>query len=142
MKRANFRLRRRGACGFLLFTMPDREQETTSAVAPPPAPAATKPAPSTKPTPRKLPPYNVVLLDDDDHTYEYVIEMLGAIFGHPKEKGFQLAKEVDSTGRVIVMTTHKELAEHKRDQILAHGADPRLERCRGSMSAIVEAAME
>lgn len=30
---------------------------------------------------RLIPPYNVVLLDDNDHTYEYVIEMLRAVFG-------------------------------------------------------------
>ena len=90
--------------------------------------------------PRQLPPYNVVLLDDDDHSYDYVIEMLRAIFAYPAERGYQLAKEVDSTGRVIVLTTHKERAELKRDQILAYGADPRMERSKGSMTAIIEPA--
>jgi len=28
------------------------------------------------------PRWNVVLLDDDDHSYEYVVEMLGALVGH------------------------------------------------------------
>ena len=87
---------------------------------------------------RRQPPYNVVLLDDDDHTYAYVIEMLKALFGHPEEKGFQLAEEVDTTGRVIVLTTTMEHAELKRDQIHAYGKDPRMERCKGSMSAIIE----
>ena len=41
---------------------------------------------------KRQPPYHVILLNDDDHTYEYVIEMLKALFGHPVEKGFQLAK--------------------------------------------------
>jgi len=35
-----------------------------------------------------LPPYNVILLDDDDHSYEYVILMLKKVFGYPIEKGF------------------------------------------------------
>jgi ATP-dependent Clp protease adaptor protein ClpS len=87
-----------------------------------------------------LPPYNVVLLDDDDHSYEYVILMLKAIFGHPPERGFELAKEVDATGRVIVATTHLEEAELKRDQIQAFGPDPLIPRCKGSMSATVEPA--
>jgi ATP-dependent Clp protease adaptor protein ClpS len=39
-----------------------------------------------------------------------------------------------------VLTTHKELAELKRDQILAYGADPRMEESKGSMRAIVEPA--
>ena len=90
---------------------------------------------------RRQPPYNVVLLDDDDHTYAYVIEMLKALFGHPEQKGYQLAEEVDTTGRVIVLTTTMEHAELKRDQVHAYGKDPRMERCKGSMSAIIEPSM-
>jgi ATP-dependent Clp protease adaptor protein ClpS len=51
----------------------------------------------------------------------------------------QMAVEVDSTGRVIVLTTTKEHAELKRDQIHAFGPDPLSSReCVGSMSAIIE----
>src|SRR5262249_49548996 len=89
---------------------------------------------------RRQPPYHVVLLNDDDHTYDYVIEMLKALFGHPVEKGNLLAKEVDTRGRVIVCTTSLERAELKRDQIHAYGPDPRIERCKGSMSAEIEPA--
>jgi ATP-dependent Clp protease adaptor protein ClpS len=89
---------------------------------------------------KRQPPYHVILLNDDDHTYEYVIQMLGELFGHPVEKAFQMAKEVDSTGRVIVDTTTKERAELKRDQIHAYGPDTRLARCKGSMSAVIEPA--
>jgi ATP-dependent Clp protease adaptor protein ClpS len=81
-----------------------------------------------------------VLLDDDDHTYAYVIEMLSAVFGYSATRGMLMAEEVDSTGRVIVMTTHKELAELKRDQIHGYGADFRIEKCKGAMSAVVEPA--
>ena len=87
-----------------------------------------------------LPPYNVVLLDDDDHSYEYVVLMLKKVFGHPIEKGFEMAQEVDATGRVIVATTNLEQAELKRDQIHAFGPDPLIPRCKGSMSATVESA--
>jgi ATP-dependent Clp protease adaptor protein ClpS len=89
---------------------------------------------------RRQPPYHVVLLNDDDHTYDYVIEMLKALFGHPEEQGYLMAKEVDTKGRVIVCTTSLERAELKRDQIHAYGPDPRLERCKGSMSAEIEPA--
>ena len=87
-----------------------------------------------------LPPYNVVLLDDDDHSYEYVILMLKKVFGHPIEKGYEMAQEVDAKGRVVVATTNLEQAELKRDQIQAFGPDPLIPRCRGSMSATVEPA--
>ena len=90
--------------------------------------------------PRRQPLYHVILLDDDDHTYEYVIEMLGKLFAHDVTKAYMMAKEVDGSGRVIVDTTTLERAELKRDQIHAYGADWRMDRSRGSMSAVLEAA--
>jgi ATP-dependent Clp protease adaptor protein ClpS len=89
---------------------------------------------------KRQPPYNVILLNDDDHSYEYVILMLQKLFGYPVEKGFLMAQEVDTKGRVIVMTTALELAELKRDQIHAYGPDPLIPRCKGSMSAVIEPA--
>lgn len=86
------------------------------------------------------PPYHVVLLDDDDHSYEYVIEMLGRLFGHGREKAFQMAQEVDAAGRCNVYTGSLEQAEFKRDQIHGFGADWRIPRCAGSMSATLEPA--
>jgi ATP-dependent Clp protease adaptor protein ClpS len=99
---------------------------------------APKPAPRPRPKPHPLPLFNVILLDDDDHSYDYVIQMLRRLCGHSEEQGYRLAHEVDSSGRAVVYTTHLELAELKRDQILSFGADPRNARCRGSMSAVVE----
>ncbi|MDQ4002748.1 MAG: ATP-dependent Clp protease adaptor ClpS [Actinomycetota bacterium] len=87
-----------------------------------------------------LPPYDVVLLDDDDHSFEYVVRMLKTLFGHPLEKGYRMAMEVHTTGRVVVATTNLEQAELKRDQIHAFGPDPLVPRCKGSMSATVEPA--
>ena len=88
--------------------------------------------------PRRQPPYNVVLLDDDDHTYHYVIAMLQQLFAYPEERGYQLAREVDATGRVILLTTTLEHAELKRDQIHAFGPDRVMSRSKGSMSAVLE----
>lgn len=88
--------------------------------------------------PQKQPRYHVVLWNDDDHTYQYVIAMLQQLFGHPPERGFQLAKEVDAEGRVIVLTTTREHAELKRDQIHAFGADRLLARSKGAMKASIE----
>ena len=89
---------------------------------------------------RLEPLYNVVLLDDDDHTYDYVVEMLTKIFGFTETVAFRHAVEVDTDGRTIVLTSGWDEATLKRDAIHAYGADWRLERSKGSMSAIVEPA--
>ena len=91
--------------------------------------------------PEVEPPYHVILHDDDDHTYEYVIEMLKAIFGHSEDTGYRMAKEVDESGRVICATVHKELAELRVEQIRDYGPDPRLARSKGSMRASMEPAV-
>lgn len=90
--------------------------------------------------PKRQPRYQVILWNDDDHSYDYVIRMLGELFHYPQERGYQLAKEVDTTGRAIVLTTTKEHAELKRDQILAYGKDDLIRNCKGSMTATIEPA--
>ena len=87
---------------------------------------------------KRQPRYNVVLLDDNDHTYNYVIRMLGRIFAFNEEKAFLLASEVDRAGRAVLMTTTRELAELKQEQIHSFGTDPLIDHCKGSMSAILE----
>ena len=90
--------------------------------------------------PRLAPLWHVVLVDDDDHSYDYVIEMLGKLYHHNLQTAFRMAQEVDSAGRVIVQTMMLEPAEFKRDQVHAYGKDWRIERCAGSMSARLEPA--
>ncbi|HEY8504585.1 MAG TPA: ATP-dependent Clp protease adaptor ClpS [Gemmataceae bacterium] len=89
---------------------------------------------------QRQPPYHVVLLNDDDHSFDYVIRMMRSLFGYPAEKGYQIAYEVHTRGRVVVCTTSLERAELKRDQIHAFGPDPLIPRCKGSMSAEIEPA--
>jgi len=81
--------------------------------------------------------YHVVLLDDDEHTYDYVIEMLQKLFFLSFESALQHAIEVDNTGRTVVITCEKPEAEFARDQIHAFGADPRMAKSKGPMSAIL-----
>lgn len=84
--------------------------------------------------------YHLVLLDDNDHTYQYVVEMLGRIFGYGKDKAFAIASLVDSQGRAIVETAEYEIALRHQRLIHSYGADPRIEHSVGSMSAILEQA--
>ena len=97
---------------------------------------AIKPAQETRP--RKQPLYHVVLMDDNDHTYDYVVGMLRKIFAMNAGDAFVRACQVDSEKRVILDTTTLERAELKRDQIHTFGRDWRIPRCEGSMSAAIE----
>jgi ATP-dependent Clp protease adaptor protein ClpS len=81
--------------------------------------------------------YHVVLLDDDEHTYDYVIEMLQKLFFLSLEIALQHAIEVDTTGRTVVITCERPEAEFARDQIHGFGADPRMPKSKGSMSAVL-----
>jgi ATP-dependent Clp protease adaptor protein ClpS len=86
------------------------------------------------------PLWNVVLLDDDDHTYDYVIEMLVRLFFKSVEDAYRHAIEVDTHKRTVVMTCDRPAAEFARDQIHGYGPDWRMPKCKGSMSAILEPA--
>lgn len=112
---------------FLVVIMSQREQNITK--------TGRRKRQAAKRKNKPLPLYHVILYDDNDHTHEYVMEMLKSLFGYPSHMGLSLADRVDTEGRAIVFTTHKELAELKRDQIHAFGTDVRVATCCGSMSA-------
>ncbi|MGE3855899.1 MAG: ATP-dependent Clp protease adaptor ClpS [Dehalococcoidia bacterium] len=111
----------------------------TTRPVPPPTPVVF-PTEVDEPESRAERLWRLVLIDDDDHSYDYVIEMLGAVFGYGREKSFALARIVDTQGRVTLMTAEKAACEAKQGQVHAYGADPRIPRCKGSMTAIVEEA--
>jgi ATP-dependent Clp protease adaptor protein ClpS len=115
-----------------MFDDPRQESESWTATLVPERKAA------RKGKRRRIPRYNVILWDSDLHSYEYVQRMLQELFGHSPEECFQMAKTVDTEGRVVVLTTTKEHAELKRDQILAYGKDDTIRGCKGSMHATIE----
>ena|SRR5438477_9263427 len=84
--------------------------------------------------------YHVIILNDDEHTFDYVIEMLQAVCGLPFPAALAHTMEADSTGSSIVHTCGLEEAERKRDQVHAYGPDWRMPNSRGSVAALVEAA--
>jgi ATP-dependent Clp protease adaptor protein ClpS len=87
-----------------------------------------------------VPLYRVVLLDDNDHTYDYVIEMLQKIFIFTLEEAYRHAEEVDRCGRTVLITCELPEAEFARNQIVSYGPDRRLARSKGSMAAVIEPA--
>ena len=112
--------------------------KSNAAVAEPDVATAVEPREKRGQKPKRQPRYHVILWNDDDHTYGYVIHMMQELFGHTKEKGFQIAEQVDKQGRAVCLTTTFEHAELKRDQIHSFGADPGIPRCKGSMYATIE----
>ena len=86
----------------------------------------------------KVPLYRVVLLDDNDHTYDYVIEMLQKIFIFSLDQAYRHAEEVDRAGRTVLITCELKEAEWGRDQIHAYGPDWRLPRSHCSDNLLLD----
>lgn len=103
-------------------------------------PKRSKPDPKKDSKQKRQPPYNVLLMNDDDHSVEYVVAMCQKLFGLSPENGIQIAKQVHEQGLSIVWTGTLELAELKQEQIHAFGADPLISECNGSMTARIEPA--
>ena len=95
-------------------------------------------APRSRAEPASEPLVHVVLLDDDEHTYDYVVRMIVTLFAYSVREAFAMAREVDTTGRVVVATTHRERAELKCEQIAGFGPDPLIDYSRGPMRACIE----
>src|ERR1035437_7008809 len=92
---------------------------------------------------QKEPNYHVIIWNDEEHSYDYVVNMLMTIFGHSHAKAYDITWEVDHAGKGIAWTCHQELAELKRDQVLAFGADPRMPLVsKGSIRATIDPAPE
>lgn len=84
--------------------------------------------------------FHLILLDDQEHTYHYVISMLGAIFAYGWEKAYAIACMVDAQGEAILMTGGHDEVKRKQEAVHAFGADPHMPESKGSMSAIIEPA--
>jgi len=66
---------------------------------------------------RRIPPYNVVLENDDLHSFEFVVESLRKALCCTEQRAIQFTSEAHTTGRAIVWTGPKEVAELKAEQI-------------------------
>lgn len=85
--------------------------------------APTKPSEDTKTIIKRQPPYAVIVLNDDAHTFDYVITGFQKVFGYNVQKSFTLAKEINDKGRAIVWVGTLEVAELKKEQIESLGPD-------------------
>jgi ATP-dependent Clp protease adaptor protein ClpS len=77
----------------------------------------TRPKGREQPQTRLLPPYNVILENDDFHSFEFVVDVLCKVLGCPVERAFQLTLQAHTSGRAIIWTGQKEVAELKVEQV-------------------------
>ena len=77
----------------------------------------TKPKVRDETRSRRVPPYNVILENDDHHSQEFVVGVLRKTLGYSQERAYQLMLQAHTTGRAVVWTGPKEVAELKADQI-------------------------
>jgi ATP-dependent Clp protease adaptor protein ClpS len=93
------------------------------AVEAPPEPEVRRKERPDEAKPKRQPPYAVIVLNDEEHSFQYVIDAFSKVFGYPREKSYSLALHIHTHGQGIVWSGSKEVAELKRDQIRAAGPD-------------------
>lgn len=79
-----------------------------------------KPAPTRKP-PGHLPPWKVLLHNDDKNNAGYVVETIVELTPLNEQDAVNRMKEADETGVALLLTTHKERAELYKDQFQSKG---------------------
>jgi ATP-dependent Clp protease adaptor protein ClpS len=89
----------------------------SSEARPPDTVVSTRPKPEEKTRTRRIPPYNVILENDDHHSFEFVVDVLCKALSYSKERSFQLTLQAHTTGRAVVWTGSREVAELKSEQI-------------------------
>lgn len=88
--------------------------------------AATLTRPDRKTTPQSqppqpMPPWKVLLHNDDKNDFEYVIRTIMSLTPLNVEDAIQRTMEAHKTGVSLLLTTHKERAELYRDQFQSKG---------------------
>jgi ATP-dependent Clp protease adaptor protein ClpS len=77
----------------------------------------TKPKEKEETRTRRLPPYNVILENDDYHSFDFVVDVLRKALGYNEQRAFALTDQAHTSGRAVVWTGSKEVAELKLEQI-------------------------
>lgn len=67
-----------------------------------------------------LPPFHIIIENDDYHTMGFVVEVLQKTFAHPEMVAIELMAIAHTTGQAVVWTGAKEIGELKLEQLLTH----------------------
>jgi ATP-dependent Clp protease adaptor protein ClpS len=81
---------------------------------------STRSKPNTRP-PQMLPPWKVLLHNDDKNSRDFVVEAIIELTPLNKQDAEIRMKEADQTGVALLLTTHKERAELYKDQFESKG---------------------
>ena len=97
--------------------------------------------PEEKNSTRRIPPYHVILLNDDHHSMEFVVGVLCKTIGCNVEKAIQYMLEAHQSGRAVVWTGSREVAELKVDQITScHEVRTSDNKTLGPLGCLIEPA--
>jgi ATP-dependent Clp protease adaptor protein ClpS len=66
---------------------------------------------------RRVPPYHVVLHNDDHHSIEFVVSVIQKALGFNQQRAILLTIKAHTEGKAIIWTGPKEVAELKVEQI-------------------------
>jgi ATP-dependent Clp protease adaptor protein ClpS len=89
---------------------------------------------------RRVPPYNVILENDDYHSMEFVVEVLQKALGCNEQRAILFMHEAHTTGRAVIWTGPKEVAELKVEQIHTYSEIRPAGRDLGPLSCLIEPA--
>jgi ATP-dependent Clp protease adaptor protein ClpS len=79
--------------------------------------AATRPLEQTRPAVHRIPPYNVILENDNYHSMDFVVQVLIKVLGCAMQRALLLMLQAHTTGRAVIWTGSREGAELKVEQV-------------------------
>ena len=85
-------------------------------------------SPKTKPTLRTLPPWKVILHNDDVNTAEFVTEKVQEIVHLPEHEAVTKVLKAHEEGRALLTSTHKEKAELFVEQFTSYKIEATMEK--------------
>ena len=91
---------------------------------------APKKSPSKKP-PQPLPPWKVLLHNDDKNDIDFVVDTIVALTPLNEKDASKRTLEAHQTGVALLLTTHKERAELYREQFQSKGLTVTIEPAEG-----------
>lgn len=84
--------------------------------------------------------FGLVLLNDDTHTFDYVITVLHNVFGISAEAGYAMAETIHLHGWRVIFTGSWQEVVQKRAEVLACGPDPRMPNSTGPLNVEIHEA--